>query len=145
MKRKKLLAPKHEENVQCDASSIASQQNTRERLASESSSHAHASLSKAVSNTVTAARVPNPSVSGPKQEKAKGSSSGSQDDVRVADGGLIKKKVKRKPEHEVEGTHFRPEKLALLQGEERPRSLKQGVPPKSNLQPASLPGLEQSS
>ncbi|KAJ1397087.1 hypothetical protein SESBI_32090 [Sesbania bispinosa] len=149
IKRKKLLAPRNEENAQFDASSITLQQNIRERLAPEPSNPTYASLNKAVSNTVTAAQVLNPNVNGPKQEKAKGSSSGSLDDARVADGVLIiKKKVKRKPEHELEGTHFRPEKVASLQGEERPRSLKQsaGLPPKSsNVQPTSLPGLEQSS
>ncbi|TKY56103.1 ubinuclein protein [Spatholobus suberectus] len=146
IKRKKLLAPQQEENVQFNASPITLQQHMRERLATDSSSHPHASVNKAVSNTVTAARALNPSVNGPKQEKAKGSSSGSLDDVRGADGVLIKK-VKRRPEQGLEGTHFRPERIASLQGEERPRSLKQsaGVPPKSNLQPTSLPGLEQSS
>ncbi|XP_057442665.1 ubinuclein-1-like isoform X2 [Lotus japonicus] len=146
-KRKKLLAPRREENV-C-ASSVSSQQNVLERLAPESGSHS-ASPNKAVSNTVTAARVLNPSVNGPKQVKAKGNSSGSLDVVRGADGVLIKKKVvKKKQEHKLEGTHFRPEKLASLQGEERQRSPKQsaGLPSKSNLQPTSLPvpGLEQSS
>lgn len=141
------MAPRREENV-C-ASSVSSQQNVLERLAPESGSHS-ASPNKAVSNTVTAARVLNPSVNGPKQVKAKGNSSGSLDVVRGADGVLIKKKVvKKKQEHKLEGTHFRPEKLASLQGEERQRSPKQsaGLPSKSNLQPTSLPvpGLEQSS
>ncbi|RDY12353.1 hypothetical protein CR513_02867, partial [Mucuna pruriens] len=145
--RKKLLAPRQEENVQSDASPITTQQQMREKLPTDSSNHTHASVNKAVSSTVTAARVHNPSVNGLKQEKAKGSSSGSLNDVRGADGVLIKK-VKRKPENGLEGTHFRPEKMAAsLQGEEKPRSTKQsaGVPPKSNLQPTSLPGLEQSS
>ncbi|KAK7320971.1 hypothetical protein VNO77_30981 [Canavalia gladiata] len=146
IKRKKLLAPQLEEHVQFDATSITSQQHMRERLATDSSSHTYPTMNKEVSNTVSAARVLTPSVNGPKQEKAKGSISGSLDDVRVADGVSIKKKVKRKPEQELEESHFRPEKMAPLQGEERPRSLKQsaGVPPKSNLQP-TLPGLEQSS
>ncbi|XP_004498358.1 ubinuclein-1-like isoform X2 [Cicer arietinum] len=143
IKRKKLLTPKHEENVQFDASS---QQNVQKRLAPESSSHP--SLNKAVSNTVADVRVLHPPVNGSKKEKVKGSSSCSPADVRVADGALIKKKEKkRKTEHELEGTRFRPEKLASLQEKESPRSLKQspGVPPKSNLHPTSLPGLEQSS
>ncbi|KAG4969435.1 hypothetical protein JHK85_035856 [Glycine max] len=147
IKRKKLLAPRPEENVQVDPSPITLQQPLRERLATDSSGHPHASVNKTVSNTVTTARVHNP-VNGPKQEKAKGSSGGSLDDVKGADGVLIKKKVKRKLEQGLEGTHFRPEKIgASLQGEEKTRSLKQsaGVPPKSNLQPTSLPGLEQSS
>ena len=142
-----MLAPRPEENVQVDPSPITLQQPLRERLATDSSGHPHASVNKTVSNTVTTARVHNP-VNGPKQEKAKGSSGGSLDDVKGADGVLIKKKVKRKLEQGLEGTHFRPEKIgASLQGEEKTRSLKQsaGVPPKSNLQPTSLPGLEQSS
>lgn len=141
------MAPRQEENVQFDASSITSQQNLRERLTPESSSHAFASVNKAVSNSVTAVRVSSPTMNGPKQEKVKGSSRSSLDDVRVADGVLIKKKVKRKPELELEGTHVPPEKQASLQGEERSRSLKQSAapPPKSNIQPTSLPGPEQSS
>ncbi|KAL2317841.1 hypothetical protein Fmac_031717 [Flemingia macrophylla] len=147
IKRKKLLAPRQDENVQSDASPFTSQQHMRERVATDSSGHAHAPVNKAVSNTVTTARVLNPSGNGPKQEKAKGSSSGSVDDVRGADGVLIKKKAKKKPEQGLEGIHFRPEKMTALQGEEKPKSLKQsaGVPPKSNPQPTSLPGLELSS
>ena len=86
-------------------------------------------------------------MNGLKQEKAKGSSSSSVDDVRAADG-VLTKKVKRKPELELEGGHLGAEKVASLQGEERPRSLKQSIgslPTKSNLQPTSLPDLEQSS
>lgn len=148
MKRKKLLTPKQEENVRLDTSSIASQQNLREKLAPESSSHAFTSVNKPVSNTSTTVRVPSPSMNGLKQEKAKGSSSSSMDDARVANGGLTKKKAKRKPEHDSEGAHFGPQKqLGSLQGEARPKSLKQsaGLPTKSNLQPTSIPGLEQSS
>ncbi|KAJ1387375.1 hypothetical protein SESBI_40035 [Sesbania bispinosa] len=143
IKRKKLLAPKQEESVRFDTNSITSQQNLRERLAPESSGFT--SVNKAVSNTSTAVRVPSP-MNGLKQEKAKGSSSSSLDDVRAADG-VLTKKVKRKPEHELEGAHFGPEKLVSLPGEERPRSLKQSaaLPTKSNHQPTSLPGLEQSS
>ncbi|XP_058724538.1 ubinuclein-1-like isoform X2 [Vicia villosa] len=142
IKRKNLLAPQPEKNVQFDASP---QQNMRKRLAPESSSHT--SLNKAVSNTVTDVRVLPSPVNGLKKEKAKTSSSCSPDDVRVADGVLIKKVKKRKTEGELEGTHRRPEKLASLKEEERPRSLKQSAvaPPKSNLQPTSLPGVEQSS
>ncbi|KAL5192748.1 Ubinuclein-1 [Glycine soja] len=142
IKRKKLLAPKQQENVRFDTNTITSQQNLRERSAPESSSHAYTSGNKQVSNTST----PSP-MNGLKQEKAKGSSSSSVDDVRVADG-VLTKKVKRKPELELEGAHLGPEKVASLQGEERPRSLKQStgpLPTKSNLQPTSLPDLEQSS
>ena len=135
------MAPRQEESVQLEASS---QQNTRERLAPESSSLALSPVDKAASNTVTAVQVPSP-MDGPKLEKAKGNSSSCLDDVRVVADGVSMKKVKRKPEIDLEGTHFHTEKMGSLQGEERPRSLKQsaGLPPKSNLQPASL--SEQSS
>lgn len=136
------MAPRPEKNVQFDASP---QQNMRKRLAPESSSHT--SLNKAVSNTVTDVRVLPSPVNGLKKEKVKISSSCSPDDVRVADGVLIKKVKKRKTEGELEGTHRRPEMLASLKEEERPRSLKQSAvaSPKSSLQPTSLPGVEQSS
>lgn len=138
-----MLAPKQQENVRFDTNTITSQQNLRERSAPESSSHAYTSSgNKQVSNTST----PSP-MNGLKQEKAKGSSSSSVDDVRAADG-VLTKKVKRKPELELEGGHLGAEKVASLQGEERPRSLKQSIgslPTKSNLQPTSLPDLEQSS
>lgn len=142
-----MLAPRQEETTRFDASSVASQQNMRERLAPESSSHAFASVNKPVSNTNTMFGVPSLPMNGPKQEKVRGSSTNSLEDVRVADGLLAKKKVKRKTELELEGTQFRPEKLASLPGEERLKSQKQSasVPLKSNLQPTSLPGLEQSS
>ncbi|KAK7311512.1 hypothetical protein RJT34_09711 [Clitoria ternatea] len=147
IRRRKMLAPKQEENVRFDTGSITTQQNLRERLAPESSNHAFTSGNKPVTNTSTAARIPSP-MNGLKQEKAKGSSSSSVDDVRVADG-VLTKKVKRKPELELEGAHFGPaEKLASSHGEERPRSLKHSsglLPTKSNLQPTSLPDLEQSS
>ncbi|KAK7410628.1 hypothetical protein VNO78_01569 [Psophocarpus tetragonolobus] len=146
IKRKKLLAPKQEENVRFDINSITSQQNLRERSAPESSNHAFTSGNRQVSNTSTTGRIPSP-MNGLKQEKAKGSSSSCLDDVRVADG-VLTKKLKRKPELELEGDHLGPEKVASLQGEERPRSLKQSTVPlttKSNLQPTSLPDLEQSS
>lgn len=205
IKRKKLLAPRREENVELDTSS---QQKMRERLAPESS--IQTSLNKAVSKTVTDVRVLSPPVnvpktekakgrssspvngpnkekakgrssspvngsnkekakgssnpvngpnkektkgssnpvSGPKKEKAKGSSSCSPDDARVKDGVLTKKVMKkRKTESELEGTHCRPQKLASLKVEDRPQSVKQSavVPPKSNIQSTSLPGVEQSS
>ncbi|KAK7282689.1 hypothetical protein RIF29_11665 [Crotalaria pallida] len=151
IKRKKLLIPKEEENVQLDTSSIAPQQNLREKSAPESSSPAFTSVNKPVSNISTTARVPSPSMNGRKQGKAKSSSSSTLDNAKVENGGLTKK-VKRKPEHDLEGAHFGPEKkqqLGSLQGEARPKSksLKQstGLPTKSKLQPTSIPGVEQSS
>lgn len=144
-----MLAPRTEETVRVEASSIAQQQYMRERLATEPSSHSL--TNKAVSGTAAAVRTPSP-INGPsfdrlKQEKLKGSSSSSPDDARVGDGALTKKKAKRKPEQELDETRIRPEKLPSQQGEERHKSLKQaaGLPHKSNLQSTVLPSVEQSS
>ncbi|XP_062020586.1 ubinuclein-1-like isoform X3 [Rosa rugosa] len=149
MRRKKMLTPKLEESVRVDASSIPQQQYIRERLATEPGSHG--SGNKPVSGTTAAVRIPSP-INGPsfdrlKQEKLKGSASNSPDDTRVADGALVKKKVKRKPDQELDETRIRPEKLPSQQGEERQKSFKQavGVPHKSNHQSTGLPSAEQSS
>ncbi|XP_019415929.1 PREDICTED: uncharacterized protein LOC109327305 isoform X3 [Lupinus angustifolius] len=149
MKRKKLLAPKLEDNVLPNTSSIAPQQSSREKVAPQSRSHAFTSGNKSVSNMSTTARVSSPSMNDLKQEKAKKSSSSSQDNVKVENGGPTKKKVKRKPEHDLEGEHFCPEKKkpGSLQGEARRKSLKHsaGLPTKSKLQPTIIPGVKQSS
>ncbi|XP_058753234.1 ubinuclein-1-like isoform X2 [Vicia villosa] len=144
IKTKKLLASRQEDSVQLDTGSITSQQNQQEKLAPELTSHAFTSTNKPISNTSTV-QVPI-HMNGVKPEKAKGSSSSSLDDVRVADG-ILTKKLKRKPELEFEGANGGPERLVSLQGEERPRPQKpsSGVPTKSNVQPTSLPGLELSS
>lgn len=139
---------KPEENIRLETSHA--QQNLREKSATESSSHAFPSANKPVSNTSTSGHVPSPSLNGLKQEKAKASSTSSLDDVRVADGALKKKKIKKKPEIDLEGAHFGTEKLGSGSslGEDRPKSQRQssgGVPSKSNPQPTSIPGLEQSS
>ena len=145
-----MLAPKIEETVRAEASSIIQPQYTRERLANESCSHS--SANKPVSSTsASAVRMPSPmnvpSYDRVKEEKFKGSSSNSIDDARVGDGTLMKKKVKRKPEVELDETRIRPEKLPTQQGEERQKSFKQAasLPHKSNLQSNVLPSVEQSS
>nr|KYP69995.1 hypothetical protein KK1_009202 [Cajanus cajan] len=146
IKRKKLLTPKLEENVQFDTGSITSQQNLRDRVAPESSSHVFISGNKQVSYTNTTGRVPSP-MNGLKQEKAKVILSSSLDDVRVGNG-ILNKKLKRRPELDLEGPHLGLEKVASFQGEERTKPLKQStgpLPTKSNPQPTSLPDLEQSS
>lgn len=149
MRRKKMLTPKVEESVRVEASSIPQQQYIRERSATEPGSHG--SGNKPVSGTTAAVRIPSP-INGPsfdrlKQEKLKGSASNSPDDTRVGDGALIKKKVKRKPDQELDETRIRPEKLPSQQGEERQKSFKQaaGLPHKSNHQSTGLPSVEQSS
>ncbi|XP_028757551.1 ubinuclein-1 isoform X2 [Neltuma alba] len=145
VKSSKRVLPSQQEAGRYDPSSVASQQNVRERLTPESSIHAFASVSKPVSNTINTVGGSSPLVNGPKQEKVKGTSI-NLEDVRVADG-VLTKKVKRKPESEFEGTDYRPEKLASAQGEERSKSSKQSasLSHKSNIQSTSLPGLEQSS
>ncbi|XP_054798001.1 ubinuclein-1-like isoform X2 [Prosopis cineraria] len=144
VKSKKMLASQ-QETVRFDPSSVTSRQNMRERLTPESSTYAFTSMNKPISNTITTVGGPSSLGNGPKQEKVKGISI-NLEDVRVADG-LLTKKMKRKPELEFEGTESRPEKLASMQGEERPKSSKQSasLSHKSNIQPTSFPGLEQSS
>ncbi|PON60146.1 Hpc2-related domain containing protein [Parasponia andersonii] len=149
IKRKKMLAPRTEENVRVEASSISQAQYIRERLPTESGSHS--SANKPVSASTVAVRIPSPlnvlSFDKVKQEKVKGSSSHSLDDVRVGDGAMPKKKVKRKPEVELDETRLRPEKLPSQLGEERQKSHKQAtsLQHKPNLQSTVLPSLEQSS
>ncbi|KAG5250828.1 ubinuclein [Salix suchowensis] len=83
-----------------------------------------------------------------KQEKPKGSSSNSMDGAKMGvDGALPKKKVKRKPELELDETHLRSEKLHPQCSGERHQSLKNasGLPQKLNLQSAAPPSFEPSS
>lgn len=140
-----MLASRQEDSVQLDTGSITSQQSQQAKLAPESTSHAFTTTNKPISNTSTAVQVPI-TMNGVKPEKAKGCSSSSLDDVRLADG-VLTKKLKRKPELEFEGANGGPERLVPLQGEERPRPQKpsSGLPTKSNLQTTSIPGLELSS
>lgn len=149
LKRKKILAPKTEETTRVEASSIQQPQYVRERMATESPNH-NAS-NKIVSSPAAAVRMPSPlnvtSFERPKQEKLKGSSSHPLDDAKVGDGALQKKKVKRRPEGELDEVRFRPDKLPSQQGEARQKSVKQPatLPHKSNLQSSVLPSVEQSS
>ncbi|OMO50360.1 hypothetical protein CCACVL1_30487 [Corchorus capsularis] len=140
------MAPRMEENVRAESTSGAQPQHTRERLANDSVSNVLPSTNKPISSTTAAAiRTPSPSTNGSsldrlKQEKLKGISSNSMDEV------MPKKKVKRKPEMDLEETHFRPEKPPQQQGDDRYKSLKQAVslPPKPNL-PSTATNFEQSS
>ncbi|KAK4572699.1 hypothetical protein RGQ29_030932 [Quercus rubra] len=153
IKRKKMLAPKIEETVRVETNSIAQPQPMRERLSTETGSHGLTSANRPLSSTTAAVRAHSPSTNGPlnldkiKQEKLKGTSSNSLDDARVSDGGVTKKKVKRKPEIELHETNIRPDKLPSQQGEEKHKPLKQAaaLPQKSNIQSTALPSVEQSS
>ncbi|KAF5467909.1 hypothetical protein F2P56_012113 [Juglans regia] len=153
IRRKKMLGPRIEETVRAEGNSIVQPQSMRERISSETGSHGLTSADRPVSSSTAAVRMQSPSTNGPlildriKQEKLKGTSSNSLDDARVSDGGMIKKKVKRKPELDLNETHYRPEKLPSQTGEERHKSLKQAALPghKSNLQTTPPPNVEQSS
>ncbi|KAK8305583.1 hypothetical protein V6Z12_D03G073100 [Gossypium hirsutum] len=81
-----------------------------------------------------------------KQEKLKGISSNAMEEIKVADSSLPKKKVKRKPETELDAAHFCPEKSSLQPGDDRHKSMKQpvNVTPKSSLLPTTT-SFEQSS
>ncbi|XP_021284564.1 uncharacterized protein LOC110416798 isoform X2 [Herrania umbratica] len=152
IKRKKMLAPRLEDSVRVESASSALIQHSRERLAPDSGSHAISSTNKSISSAPAGAvRTPSPSTNGSsldrlKQDKLKGISSNAMDEIKVVDGSLPKKKVKRKPEMELDETHFRSEKLPLQQGDDRHKSTKQPVnlPPKSSLPPTST-GFEHSS
>lgn len=144
------MVPKRDETVQIEVSSNAQTQYMRERLATESCSHS--SLNKQVPSTTAAVKISSPanvhSFDRSKQDKSKGSASISVDHARVGDDILTKKKkVKRKPEGDLDETHPRPEKLPSQEGEERHKSLKSTVnhPHKSNFQPTAFPTFEQSS
>ncbi|GKU87762.1 hypothetical protein SLEP1_g2106 [Rubroshorea leprosula] len=124
IRRKKMLTGRLYENVQVEA-----------RTGTESSSLALTSSSKPIpspSTTVATVQMPSPSTNGYsldrlKQEKLKGSSSNAMDETRMADGSLTKKKVKKKPELELEETHFRPEKLPAQLIEGSHKSMKTSV------------------
>lgn len=145
MRRKKFLVPKMKETFQADANSTMQAQYIGERLATESCSPS--SMNKQVSSTTAAVYISNAanvtSFDRTKQDKFKRSSSNSSDDARVGNDSLTKKKVKRKPEEDLDETHFRPPH----QEEQRHKSFKQAAshPHKSNLQSTALPSVEQSS
>ncbi|KAJ0085047.1 hypothetical protein Patl1_08272 [Pistacia atlantica] len=150
IKRKKMLTPKTEDSVQIETDANAQPQYTRERLGSDSGSHSLATASKPVSNTTAASmRTSSPSANGDrlKQDKLKGSSSNSMDEAKMAvDGVMTKKKVKRKPEQDLDGAPLHPEKLPAQLSDERHKSqkLSASLPQKSNLQ-STAPNFEQSS
>ncbi|CAK7346917.1 unnamed protein product [Dovyalis caffra] len=154
IKSKKMLTPKQEEGVRVESSSVAQPQHVQERLATDAAGPVLALASKPVPNSMAAVvRVPSPSANGLvldklKQEKPKGSSSNSMDEAKMGvDGGLTKKKVKRKPEQELDETHLRSEKLHPQSGGERHKSLKHasGLSQKLNLQSSAPPSFEPSS
>nr|BAJ53189.1 JMS09K11.7 [Jatropha curcas] len=154
IKRKKMLAPRLDETARAEAGSVAQQQYMRERLPAETVGPVLALASKSIpSSATTAVRVPSPSRNAPnverlKQDKPKGSSSNPMDEAKIGlDGALVKKKVKRRSEQELDETHFRSEKLHNQSSEERQKSVKQvsSLPQKLNLQLNTPSSFEQSS
>ncbi|GMH21599.1 hypothetical protein Nepgr_023441 [Nepenthes gracilis] len=168
IKRKKLMAMKTEENARVESSLAAQSSYVQERLATDLSGHAATSHSRFVQSATSAATaemtttntatialcVPShlqnaPNFDRPKQERAKGMPSSSYNEMRAADGALVKKKVKRKPETDLGTAHFRPEKLASQQSDDRQKSNELTVipptaaPQNSNFQTATLPSFEQ--
>ncbi|XP_056164310.1 ubinuclein-1 isoform X2 [Syzygium oleosum] len=148
MRRKKMLAPKIEETVRVEGLSVAQPQQLPERLSIDSGIHGSTSASRPIhSPTAATARVPSPSANVSsdriKQEKTKVTSSSFSEDARQGEAILPKKKVKRKPEVDLNEMPFHSEKF----GEERLVSTKPNpaLPPKINLQPTAAPSFEQSS
>ncbi|GMI89581.1 Ubinuclein 1 [Hibiscus trionum] len=143
IKRKRISEPGAEESAPVDSASNAQSQHTQVRSASDPGTQALHSTNKSISNTTTASvRVPSPSTNDSsfdrlKQDKLKGiSSSATDDEIKMADASLPKKKVKRKQEMELDEPDFQPEKLAPQQGtKDRHKSVKQQVnlTPKSNV------------
>ncbi|KAF4347872.1 hypothetical protein G4B88_009953 [Cannabis sativa] len=123
MKRKKILASKTEEGVRVECGSILQPQYTQESSATLSGGHCSANKSVPASTVVM--QPPSPinvqSFDKVKQEKFKGISSHSPEDAKVGDSIVVTKKVRRKPEVELDETHLR--------SEERQKSLKQSATP----------------
>lgn len=149
-----MLATKiEEETVRVEASSTTQSQFMKERSVTDSGGHNLALANKPICNTTAAMKIPNPSANAAssldrlKHEKLKGITINSMDEPKMVDGAITKKKVKRKPEQEVDGTYFHPEKLAGQSNEERHKSHKQSeiLPQKLNLQLNTSSNFEQSS
>ncbi|KAI5589282.1 hypothetical protein BDE02_05G151900 [Populus trichocarpa] len=146
MKSKKMLTLKQEEGVRAESGLVA-QPHVQERVAMEMAGPVLALASKPVSNSAAASvRLPSPSANGlvvdKLKEKPKGSSSNSMDESKMGvDGALTKKKVKRKPEQELDETHLRSEKLHPQSSGERHKSLKHAsvLPPQKLNLPSTAP------
>ncbi|KAK8487788.1 hypothetical protein V6N11_074193 [Hibiscus sabdariffa] len=151
IKRKRIAEPGVDESARVDSASNAQSQQTQVRSASDPGTQALLSTNKSISSTTIAAvRAPSPSTDDSsfdrlKQDKLKGIASNAMDDeIKMADASLPKKKVKRKPEMELDEPDFQHEKLAPQQGtKDRHKSIKQPMnpAPKSNV-PATATSFE---
>ncbi|KAJ4951250.1 hypothetical protein NE237_028082 [Protea cynaroides] len=156
IKKKKLSIQRAEESVRGEATSAAQPRVMQERLGTDSSGHALmppnrmiTSMTTSSQHLPTSARNSTPSSNGlsmdrPKKEKVKGSTV--MDDVRQADGMLVKKKVKKNPESDLGAFHLHPEKF-LPHGKEKHKypKLAASQPHKSTVQTASIPSCDQPS
>lgn len=148
VKRKKMLTARLDESFRVEASPSAQQPHAR--MSSEPIL-ALTTANKPIPSTTTAAvRTTSPSTNGSSldrlnQDKLKTTSSSvPMDEPRMADGAPVKKKVKRKPEADTGDAHLRPEKLPAQHSEERPKSVKEKLTQKPNIQ-LNAPPCEQSS
>uniref|UniRef100_A0A2P2MCY7 Uncharacterized protein MANES_18G082300 n=1 Tax=Rhizophora mucronata TaxID=61149 RepID=A0A2P2MCY7_RHIMU len=112
IKRKKMLAPGMEEAIRIDAGSMSQSQYSQERLSTDTGGPVLALASEQIPNLSTSvvwapsSVVDASNMERLKHDKPKGSSSNVMDEVKTGvDGALTKKKVKRKPEHELDETH----------------------------------------
>ncbi|XP_050238656.1 ubinuclein-1 isoform X2 [Mercurialis annua] len=152
VKRTKMLASRLDDSARPEAGSVASKQPTGDRLPIDTSGPILGLTSKPVTDSATGAvRGPSPSRKSSdadpiKQEKSKVSLSNPMEEAKMGlEGGVAKKKAKRKPEVELDETHIRPEKVQTQSSGERHEVRKQmrGLPQKLNLQ-LTIPSSEQS-
>ncbi|KAM7260005.1 hypothetical protein ACFE04_015746 [Oxalis oulophora] len=133
LKRKKIIA--EIVKVVTGLAAPAQPQYACDKMVTDSASHGLTSSYNKPTHNSSTARVSSSSTGGPntdrpKQEKLKGSASlvNPMDNSKILDGVAKKKKLKRKPEQELDEAHLRPEKkLPMQSGEERQKTLKHSI------------------
>ncbi|KAI4320549.1 hypothetical protein MLD38_034018 [Melastoma candidum] len=140
--RKKTLLHRTEETTKIEGTSLISQHHGREKSVADSGTYG--SAIKTIPTSMVPPRVPSPSANvsseRPKQEKTRVSSGSHFDGARLAEAALPKKKIRRKPEVDLNVMPFHSEKVTSNPVEETIASHKQS----SSLQPATAPSFEQS-
>lgn len=152
VKRKKMVTARLDENFRVEASPSTQQPHSRERMAAEPILALTTTSKLIPSTTAATVRTSSPSTNGSSldrsnQDKLKVTSTNAMDEPRMADGNVVKKKAKRKPEADTGDAHPRPEKLAAQHSDERPKSVKPSpsLTHKPNIQLNAPPSCEQSS
>ncbi|KAM7270553.1 hypothetical protein ACFE04_029767 [Oxalis oulophora] len=133
LKRKKIIV--EPVKVVTGLGAPAQPQYARDKMVTDSASHGLTSSYNKPTHNSSTARVSSSSTGGPntdmpKQEKLKGSASlvNPMDNSKILDGAAKKKKLKRKPEQELDEAHLRLEKkLPMQSGEERQKTLKHSI------------------